>query len=476
MYRFHCKRNRKGVRAVDTRTSCRLATKLEIPSSLGYFKLFLVTSHFRLMRNNFPRSTPVSPVCLFQRGSPHSGDPSSPSFKLERYPPFCAPLETTMSHSIPREIFDLIIDHLRDEPTTLKRCCIVSKAWVQRARKHLFVTVKLRCLSSRPVGRWRETFPDPTNSPARHTRTLFILDPQPITVADVNTLVTFCGVVNLRAHTSLSHEPSIFVPLHGFSPVLRSLSLSFRSLPHPEIFAFICPFPLLEDLILNGHVHRGGDEGWNAPSTSPRLTGSLDLCRTYSGARLIADRLLDLPNGLYFTKIAMTWRSERDILSTVSLMSRCSGTLEYLDITNYLSGTLPSASAQFMIDSLILHTDASGAPSLDLSKLTKLQGITFRCNGSNVQRIITALQTVELATIKQVSLLLSFDVLWQPVSQEWLNLDSLLVQFWTSHSFRLKVICETMWGFEDQRKTAARLLPELAKRGIVDSGSLDELL
>ncbi|KAF9647951.1 hypothetical protein BDM02DRAFT_3065508, partial [Thelephora ganbajun] len=47
-----------------------------------------------------------------------------------------------MSSSLPQEILDLIIDHLRDEPDMLKICCIVSKPWVQRTRKHLFVHIK----------------------------------------------------------------------------------------------------------------------------------------------------------------------------------------------------------------------------------------------------------------------------------------------------------------------------------------------
>ena len=381
---------------------------------------------------------------------------------------FYAPPETGMSQSIPQEILDLIIDYLHDEPTTLKRCCIVSKAWIPRAQKHLFVTVKFR-FPWRPVSQWRVTFPDPTNSPALHTRTLFISNLERMTAADADTFRTFCGVVHLGVHADSMDESPITVPLHGFFPALRSLYLSSSLLRGPEFFDFICSFPLLEDLILVARTYRHENTGWNTPSTSPRLTGSLDLRRT-NGSCLIANRLLDLPNGLHFTKIAISWFYESEVLSTVSLISRCSDTLESLDITNRLHGTLPSARAQFMAGSLTLHLDSSGTPSIDLSKATKLKDITFRCGDLNVGRITTALQTIEPNTIEQVTIMLIHGFFSQETNRAWRNLDSLLVQFWTSHSPRLRVVSEIARESKGEkgRDKAARLLPELTKRVNVD--------
>ena len=54
-----------------------------------------------------------------------------------------APYQTPGCLPFPQEILDLIIDHLHDEPATLKTSCLVSKAWVQRARKHLFAHIVL---------------------------------------------------------------------------------------------------------------------------------------------------------------------------------------------------------------------------------------------------------------------------------------------------------------------------------------------
>ena len=121
-----------------------------------------------------------------------------------------------------------------------------------------------------------------------------------------------------------------------------------------------------------------------------------------------------------------------------------------------------------MIDTLTLHVDVSVTPSLVLSKATKLRDIMFRCKKSNVQWITASLHTVQSKHIQQVSLELSLDVFWRTSHQEWTDLDSLLVRFWTSHALRLKVMYESRRGWGDQREHVARLLPELMRRGVVD--------
>ena len=246
-----------------------------------------------------------------------------------------------MSRSLPLELRDLIIDHLHDEPITLETCCFVSKSWIQRARKHIFadITFKNPCLH---VERWKRTFPDPTNSPAHHTRTLTIYNPR-FTPAEADILPTFCGVVHLNVNTVWWRDSMVsFVPLRGLSPVLRSLRLTLAFiLPASEVFGLICSFPLLEDLALVSQGYGHMDEGWSAPSTSPRFTGSLEL-RMAEGMQSTTRRLLGPPNGLHFTSIVVSWLSERDIGSTMDLVSRCSDTLQSLSITDKSSGPSPS--------------------------------------------------------------------------------------------------------------------------------------
>jgi len=247
-----------------------------------------------------------------------------------------------MSSPLPPEMLDHIVDQMRNDPTSLKTCCLVSKSWIQRTQKHLFAHTSFHA-SCPSVESWKNAFPDPTDSPAHHTRKLSIRYPHLITASDVNTILTFCNVECLDVITSGWRDGRIsLAPLRGFSPVLRSLYLSFVSLPDSEIFGLICSFPFLEALTLVSHGRGGRDERWNPPPTSPRLDGSLKVESVFEGIRSITHQLLGLPNGIHFTKIAVPWLSEEDVRSTMDLVSRCADTLQSFDITNYCSGALPS--------------------------------------------------------------------------------------------------------------------------------------
>ena len=247
-----------------------------------------------------------------------------------------------MLSSLPPEILDLVVDYLPNEPAALKACCLVSKSWIQRTRKHIFAEIKFH--SPGPsIERWGKIFPDPTNSPAHHTRTLSIHDPNLITTTGADIIPTFCGITHLDVYSQgWYNAPVSLIPLHGLSPILRSLRLACTSLPDSEVFGLICSFPLLEDLALVSLGYRGVNVGWGTPSTSPKLTGSLEL-RMIEGIRSTANRLLELPSGLHFKTIKVSWLSGEDAMSTIDLVSRCSDTLESLDIAHYLTGVLPSA-------------------------------------------------------------------------------------------------------------------------------------
>jgi len=245
-----------------------------------------------------------------------------------------------MLSSLPPEILDLVTDYLRDELTTLKTCCLVSKSWIQRTRKHLFASIRFRPLGL-SVGSWKNTFPDPMDSPARHTRTLSIHQPHLIKAAHMDTISTFHRVVCLNVIAGGYGGENSLVPLHGFSPVLRSLRLASAVLPDSKLFDLVCSFPLLEDLALISHDSARSDEGRSIPSTSPGLTGSLELDAMLNGIHSTTRRLLDLPNGLHFTTIVVKWFSEHDVRSTTDLVSGCSETLQTLDITSYLLGVFP---------------------------------------------------------------------------------------------------------------------------------------
>jgi len=243
-----------------------------------------------------------------------------------------------MPPPLPLEILDLIVDSLHDEPDALKACCLASKSWVHRTRQHLFAHVGFS--SELHVELWKKAFPDPTNSPAHYTRNLMIYTSQALT--SMGWIRAFSGLVRLQVDVCGdftfesffgSGEKISFVPLHGLSPTIKSLHLSYRfPVPTSEIFGLVCSFPLLEDLSL---VCPDGskDDRWDIPLTSPRFTGCLDLDMT-GEIRPALRRLLELPSGLHFSKISMTYYDDEAELM-MDLLSKCSDTLEYLGIYYY---------------------------------------------------------------------------------------------------------------------------------------------
>ena len=237
--------------------------------------------------------------------------------------------ETTMSCSFPPEIFDLIIEYLYNDPTALKACCLVSRSWVPRTRKYLFADIRFHGGNS-TIRSWMETFPDPSNSPAHHTRHLRIREPLPGKSAWIR---SFHHVKKLLVSASDrgTGETSLVV-LHGLSPTIRSFHLVHSSIPPSEIFNLICSFPLLEDLAIRCRKGKSNIDGWVAPLTSPKFTGTLHLIEDIHSTALL---LLALPGGLHFTKIVIQL-SVGDAGSMTDLVSRCSDTLESLCV-DYIS-------------------------------------------------------------------------------------------------------------------------------------------
>ena len=246
-----------------------------------------------------------------------------------------------MSCSLPPEILGLVLDQLHDESATLKACCVVSKSWVPPARRHLFARLTFGILAHQ-VESWMKAFPDPSTTPARHTRSLSIRGFPIINATDEDVgdwIRTFHNVVDLHLeHVVLTHHEAL-APYCGFSHMVRSLRLTSTSF---EIFDLVCSFPLLEDLALVSLQSHGAAAEWNAPSTSPKLTGSLELSAV-GGIRSATRRLLDFPDGLCFTNIAVSCIGS-DFESATDLVSRCSRALESLTLNCSFLGTFPPVS------------------------------------------------------------------------------------------------------------------------------------
>jgi len=71
----------------------------------------------------------------------------------------------------PEPILDYTVDLLHGKPETLMLHCL-ELTGVPRTRKHLFADIKSRSASD--LGSWEKAFLDVADSPAYHTRTLFV--------------------------------------------------------------------------------------------------------------------------------------------------------------------------------------------------------------------------------------------------------------------------------------------------------------
>jgi hypothetical protein len=240
-------------------------------------------------------------------------------------------------------MLDHVVDHLHDARDALKNCCLVSKSWIPRTRKHLFANIVLNVGS---LQSWKK-FSDPSTSPACYTKYLFIHRPRLI-IAEAGSLIrSFSRVERLVMHTHVldfDQSATHLVPLHGFSPVVKSIRMTFLAFPLRQIFNLILSFPLLEDLAVAARhetlTDNGDDSGEDEmpttaqTSTLPMFTGTLEL-HLKGGMELFSRRLLSLPGGIRFRKLILIYRQEEDLSL---LVEGCSHTLKSLDITWDLRG------------------------------------------------------------------------------------------------------------------------------------------
>ena len=213
---------------------------------------------------------------------------------------------------------------------------------------HLFACVEFTRTS---IESWVKAFPHPPSSPTHYTRTLKIRGSWLFTVEcpAVGRQIRafpFHNLVYLIMGSKSGGSRVSLVPFHGLSPTIRSLRLQLDQVQPSEVFGLVCSFPLLEDLTLTAFNFWGRVDGWALPSTSPRLTGSLWLHTADGGTSNIMRRLLDLPNGPNFKKIELSCVDD-GIGSTLTtdLVSRCSDTLESLDVSDYHPCGFPSVPA-----------------------------------------------------------------------------------------------------------------------------------
>ena len=248
---------------------------------------------------------------------------------------------------LPPELLDHVVDLLQDTRDALKNCCLVAKSWIPRSRRHLFARIAF--LDAAGLRSWKTAFPDPSTSPASHTRFLLVKYPQDITAADAEEggwIPTFSRVVHFEvvipcrkpfAGPYADQLEVSLIPFHEFSPALRSLRVESVYFPLPPIVNLIYSFPCFQDLVVVVLDRFGRSDRFYKqplvikPPSPLAFTGVLELFLKVE-MDPIASRLLSLPNSLHFQELRLTWTHEGDILLTTALVERCSPTLEILEI------------------------------------------------------------------------------------------------------------------------------------------------
>ena len=257
----------------------------------------------------------------------------------------------SMTHPrLPAELLDHTIDHLHDARDALKNCCLASKSWIPRTRKHLFAHVKF--LDPQDLYTWKATFPDPSTSPARYTKILVVWCAGEYTAADAEDrgwILAFSRVVHFGVdffgpNTSL-------LSFHGFSPALKSLRLTYINFPFSQVLNLIHSFPLIEELYLTAWNNDSIEDSDGRPTpVQPPLIGTLELSAE-EGMATIVPRLFPLQNSLHFWELDLELIRESDILVISELVERCRFTLESLKVSAGRCGTpvLPARSYQWLI-------------------------------------------------------------------------------------------------------------------------------
>ena len=244
---------------------------------------------------------------------------------------------------LPAELLDYIVDLLHDAPRALRNCCLVSRSWIPRTRKHIFARINF--WAKQDLESWKKTFPDPSTSPACYTTTLDVGCSHVVAAADAEVggwIRGFSRVVHLGVGNRVSSDDESkisLLPFHGLSPNVKSLRLYFIDLPPPRVLDLAITFPLLEDLTADSRYGPHTSDGDVSdgpltvvqPSNPPVFTGSLKLSQ--GGVRRIGRQLALLTGGIHFRKISLTQFSEKDLSLVTGLVEKCAHTLESVDVS-----------------------------------------------------------------------------------------------------------------------------------------------
>ena len=149
---------------------------------------------------------------------------------------------------LPPETLDHVVDLPHDALHPLRNCCLVSKSWIARTRKHLFANIRFHL--ERAIIMEEDVSRSFDLSCSLH-QTLFVGCSHAITTTDAEPggwITGFSRVVHLKLvnRVAVSYSADDFTPFNfrGFSPTIKSFHIRFivLSISENSTSSFHFPF------------------------------------------------------------------------------------------------------------------------------------------------------------------------------------------------------------------------------------------
>ncbi|KAI0928933.1 hypothetical protein AcV5_006345 [Taiwanofungus camphoratus] len=255
----------------------------------------------------------------------------------------------------PPELFDETIDHLWDDPKTLKACSLTCRDWVPSSRLHLFRT--MRIYTAADCARFGALLKS-ASVIAQCVRTLTIsaeyngVDSEGRAVEDdawVNTAVGFLakltrvntlGLARVRWSALLPETQDAFFDMFRCVRTLFLFEVRFNA--SRDVLDFLSAFPYLGELYFHGvsWAHNSPRPmipiGKNAGTSMSNEQGRMQLTYLFldprSSPTLVTEWLLSHPSEQHLRTIQLCWREIENMKAVGDLLNASGASLEKLQI------------------------------------------------------------------------------------------------------------------------------------------------
>ncbi|KAF8055243.1 hypothetical protein FPV67DRAFT_872953 [Lyophyllum atratum] len=307
--------------------------------------------------------------------------------------------------TLPQELVDVIIDHLRDDRTALATCSVMCKAWLSRSRSHLMADFSI--------------------SPYD-----LIIDA--VDIASIFSPYTRNLLLNFYAY-SLPHEIDLF-------PSITSLYIMRSEINQGMQYRLSAAFTLITHLELRNTRFAAFDVLANLLCSFPRiqtvmLVGCSWLKETEPSARISPPRgWHTLSIDLSSLDTFLAWFTSLDPLPTLSRLRIDQPHEEHL---KHVGAAIRALGTSLRYLTIVLWHADRAAEHINLSRNADLRSLELLCNGSpKLLHDILATHTLR-TQLREVKLGLFMSTLMNSFASDWIDLDSLLANAAT----KLSLIC-----------------------------------